>query len=366
MSALLPVPSFEVEGFRAIRHLRLPDLNRVNLFVGKNNAGKTSLLEALRLYMHRDARTLSAVVVDIVGAHVDFRSLGLVFGETEPNSGDLQVAVSSVEALFHGGFDEERPRPIRLASATLAPADLVIRLPWSSDSLGNGDATAKPTLIDPKAAVLHLQSEQLVNDIPLEWFLRRVALRRSDLDLAVVIPASGLDPFDTRVMWDNILVSGVESLAEDALRIIVPDLERIILVGEHRSRSVLCKLKGVTRPIPIVAMGDGTNRVFGLAVALTQARGGALLVDEVENGLHYSVQAEVWEAIFSMATVLDVQVFATTHSWEAVVAFQHAANRSAERGILYRLERGPDGRIYAERYTEEEVAIAAEQQVEVR
>jgi hypothetical protein len=78
------------------------------------------------------------------------------------------------------------------------------------------------------------------------------------------------------------------------------------------------------------------------------------------------VQWEVWDGIFALAAELDVQVFASTHSWDAVVGFQYAANRSPDLGILYRLEREPEGELYAERYTEEDVAIAAEQQIEVR
>jgi predicted ATPase len=113
-------------------------------------------------------------------------------------------------------------------------------------------------------------------------------------------------------------------------------------------------------------MGDGTYRVFGLALALVRASGGVLLIDEVENGLHHSVQEEVWRALFSLSVRLDVQVFATTHSWDAVVGFQAAANQSSTKGMLYRLEREPDGGIYAERYTEEEVAVAADHQIEVR
>jgi len=113
-------------------------------------------------------------------------------------------------------------------------------------------------------------------------------------------------------------------------------------------------------------MGDGINRVFGIALALVQAQDGALLIDEVENGLHYTIQEDVWRAILLLAEDLRVQVFATTHSWDCIVAFQEAANRSPVNGMLYRLEREEDGTVYAETYTEDEVAIATEQQVEVR
>jgi hypothetical protein len=367
MSESLPVRSFEVEGFRAIRHLRLPDLNRVNLFVGKNNAGKTSLLEALRLYTSRNTRALEAVTVEIVRAHADFRSLALFVGEAEPNRTDLQVALEAVEALFYGGFDDDYVRLIRLTGQPDSHATLTIDLPWSaSTDVSRDEAVGTPLLIDPRGDALRLHSEQRRTAIPIEWVIRRIVLLSPEQSPSVLVPSSGIQPFDTRVMWDNLVVSGQEAAVEDALRIIIPDLERIILVGEQRSRSVLCKLKSHRKPVPIIAMGDGANRVFGLAVALGQARGGVLLIDEIENGLHHSVQADVWDVIFSLSIALDVQVFATTHSWDAVVGFQNAANRSAAGGALYRLEREEDGSVYVEMYTQEEVAIAAEQQVEVR
>jgi AAA15 family ATPase/GTPase len=99
---------------------------------------------------------------------------------------------------------------------------------------------------------------------------------------------------------------------------------------------------------------------------MIRARGGVLAVDEVENGLHHSIQQDVWDFLLAMAEELRVQVFATTHSWESVTAFQSSANRSRVKGMLYRLERKGDGSSRVERYTEEEVAIAAEQRIEVR
>ena len=41
--------SFEVENFRSLKHLKLEKLARVNLLVGKNNSGKTSVLEGIFL-----------------------------------------------------------------------------------------------------------------------------------------------------------------------------------------------------------------------------------------------------------------------------------------------------------------------------
>ena len=107
------------------------------------------------------------------------------------------------------------------------------------------------------------------------------------------------------------------------------------------------------------------NRLFGLALALVNARGGLLLIDEFENGLHHSVQTDVWRMIFRLAERLDVQVFATTHSRDSVRSFQEAAAESPEEGVLLRLARkGED--IVPTVASEDELAVATRHDIEVR
>jgi len=85
--------------------------------------------------------------------------------------------------------------------------------------------------------------------------------------------------------------------------------------------SVACE--GIDEPIPIGSLGDGTWRLLGLALSLIHAKGGVLLVDEIDTGLHYSVMPSMWKLVLEAAKSLDVQVFATTHSrdcWEALAS----------------------------------------------
>jgi AAA15 family ATPase/GTPase len=108
------------------------------------------------------------------------------------------------------------------------------------------------------------------------------------------------------------------------------------------------------------------NRIFGMVLALVNASNGMLLVDEVENGIHYSVQEEMWTLIMKIAERLNVQVFATSHSWDCVTAFERAAvrNRRVE-GKLLRLERLGET-VAATPFNERELEIAAEAGIEVR
>ena len=105
--------------------------------------------------------------------------------------------------------------------------------------------------------------------------------------------------------------------------------------------------------------------MFGIALALVNAKDGFLLIDEAENGLHYSIQAEIWRFIFLIATKLNVQVFATTHSSDCVAAFQAAASESEEDGVLIRLARKGD-RILVGEYDEALLEKAVNGGVEVR
>jgi AAA15 family ATPase/GTPase len=95
--------------------------------------------------------------------------------------------------------------------------------------------------------------------------------------------------------------------------------------------------------VPIPFMGDGIRRVLSIVLAIANAPGGVVLIDEVENGLHYSVMKDVWKAIALAARQFDVQVFATTHSWECILAAHHAFQESKPYELRYfRLDRVGD------------------------
>ena len=107
------------------------------------------------------------------------------------------------------------------------------------------------------------------------------------------------------------------------------------------------------------------NRLFNIILALANVGNGILLVDEFENGMHYTVQLDAWRMIFQLASDLNIQVMATTHSSDCIASFKEAAKESKEDGLLIRLGRHND-RTYIVEYTEERLDIAVKQQIEVR
>ncbi len=131
-------------------------------------------------------------------------------------------------------------------------------------------------------------------------------------------------------------------------------------------RDLIENVAGMAEPLPLQNLGNGMWRNLGIALALLNAKDGILLIDEFENGLYYSVQPDLWRFIFRLARSLNAQVFATTHSWDCIEAFQRAASEGhQEEGLLIRLE-SKKGEIGVTSYDEQELTIATREHIEVR
>ncbi len=114
-------------------------------------------------------------------------------------------------------------------------------------------------------------------------------------------------------------------------------------------------------------MGDGIYRILALIITLVNCENGVLLIDEIDAGLHYSALSKLWKLVIETARKLNVQVFATTHSWDALSAFHKSMSEAEalELGTVFRLERQHDQIKYVS-YTGEELAVAVEHDIEMR
>jgi AAA15 family ATPase/GTPase len=160
----------------------------------------------------------------------------------------------------------------------------------------------------------------------------------------------------------------LEEDVSQALHIIAPDVQRLNLLGrEQRGRRIpMAKVDGWDDPVPLRSMGEGLTRLFSITLALVNAKDGLLLIDEVESGLHYSVHTDLWRLIFQLADRLNVQVFATTHSWDCIEGLQKSAQEEEHRdGMLIRLE-NRKGEIIPILFDEHRLGIATREDIEVR
>lgn len=169
-------------------------------------------------------------------------------------------------------------------------------------------------------------------------------------------------------LWDKIALTDNEKDVVQALRIMVGDVEAVSMVGgegPRQTRTAIVRSGGFKRPVPLRSFGDGLNRLFGIVLSLVNAKEGLLLIDEFENGMHHTIQLDVWRAIFRLSEQLRIQVFATSHSWDAVESFQRAAAEDPAEGLLIRLSRKGDS-VIPTLFREDELAVATREHIEVR
>ena len=367
----LKIESITLERFRAFRALTIRGLGRVNLITGKNNTGKSSVLEGLRILANNAAPD---VIYDILR----YREENIEEAEEEGHPADPD-SLFQVSGLFHGfPLLSEDPEPIAIStSGKSSPMSMTMRLGWLPEELGPG---GKYRLVpqfesEGRLALIVETKEGTRQEIMYEGFGRyHPPIRRSFSEelLGTRMPCIFVSPYggeDTGMLgplWDKIALSDREKDVVEGLRIIDPQISAVSMVGSTRRKpTAIVRTDNIARPIPLRSFGDGLNRLFGIILSLVNARGGLLLVDEFENGLHHTVQLDVWRTIFRLAQTLDIQVFATSHSWDAVEAFQEAAAEAPEEGVLIRLaRRGED--IIPTVLSEDELAIATRDQIEVR
>ena len=106
--------------------------------------------------------------------------------------------------------------------------------------------------------------------------------------------------------WDKVVLTPEQSLVLKALALTGQEIDGIAVVGDHRGyqrlgRRIAVKMRDQIQPIPLKSLGDGITRLFAASLALAVSRNGFLVVDEVENGIHHSIQHEFWSMILKAA-----------------------------------------------------------------
>jgi len=375
----LRIGTIDIERFRAFRGLGIKGLGRVNLVTGRNNTGKSSVLEALRIL----ASDASPSVINNI---LHYREEDT--GELEEQGRPIDTeGLFQISTLFNGfpQFSESNEPIVISTNGGQRPMKLTLRTQWVSEER-EPDGARKLVLRqqgelfgEPEGSVPALMFE--IGGTTRLWtldYLRRGSYRprpfRSELGdeprmaCIFVSPYGGERTATLGALWDKIALSDREKDVVEALRIIDPGISAVSMVGgegPRQPRTAIVRSANVARPVPLRSFGDGLNRLFGIVLSLVNAKDGLLLIDEFENGMHHRVQLDVWRTVFSLAQKLDVQVFATSHSWDSIEAFQKAAAEVPEEGALVRLSRkGED--IIPTLLREEELAVATRDRIEVR
>ncbi len=378
----LHLDSLEIENFRCFEHLVIERLGRVNLIVGKNSVGKTALLEAVRVFANRGNPN---IILDILGYRNEIDYAVLLTDSIRQNDKQPDLFGSDIDSAIKylfSGRHYEFSDTFSIGSARYPSKKLSLGISlYSEEQSEQGKRLVGPIPpedydkyeeLAPRISIYINGSYR--HSMPLFLENRRpIFSRRIEGDDSIVchfIPVNGLEMRAVATFWERVSLTSSEKDILANLTNVVADLSGINLVGfgeraPSRSPFIIAKIKDQD-PVPLRSLGDGLYRAFGICLALVNSRDGFLLIDEFETGLHHSVQTDIWRMIFQTAKRLNIQVFATTHSWDCIEAFQEAADEdNNEEAMLISLQQRKAG-IKAISFGERELKIATRGHIEVR
>ena len=347
--------SISVHQYRCLRDLTIPELARINLFGGNNNSGKSSLLEALLLLTTADAAKLADAAV--MG--------NVTFDSRLPRNSDSRIWTP----LFS---DLDTSKNICVSGKHASLGSLKVEV--STSEVASNQAIKGIT----KSLDLHSQGSELCDCLVLKMFQDDVEVKTSTIQekdeaihtssstryspLESIKLDSHFNPtLDTEGL-SNLRVKKQSTQIVDALRRIDQNIQTLEPNFSSRKPMIWDDI-GLDTLLPLALMGEGLIRIVRLAIAIVSCKDGVVLVDEIENGIHYSALPNLWKVVAELAHRNNVQVFASTHSYECVAAGVSALRSADFR--FHRLEtKGRQNRCVP--YSSTELSAAMAYDVEVR
>lgn len=386
------IQSIELENYRGFEHYKLSNLARVNLLVGKNNSGKSSILEAVHLLATgADPRVLSRIT--------RHRGEFITYGEEWDTSGEVYPDISH---FYHGHtfgvgshFTLKSSNSIQSRSNKF---NAVLR--YSIENFPK-------RMTDEDRRILANYEEMFDNYDMLTPFIFRIEgtnLLGHRLSLTSAVSEDGGFPSGTSgrrmihfkgintesltvlfitpnslqrslmsKLWNKAVHESRERDVVKAMQILTPTLNNVFFLSEEHlsyddetTGGILVGFDGARKRIPLGSYGEGMRRLFALALSLANAQNGILMIDEVDTGLHYSIMGDMWKLIVETARANDTQVFLTTHSLDCVRGLAWLCENHPELGKEVSLQKIEPNLKESVSLNADEIRIAIDQDLEVR
>jgi len=360
--------SINIEKFRSFKNLEIKELKKINLLIGKNGYGKTSLLEAIFLLIGGTNPTLTTLIQNIRGMFVntnnDFRYLFNDFRIDDINNNNIKFKATTSdnkETRLHIRPNIRMPEYTNLNNAT------------DQNFVNNRDGKFAPKII--------VKTSNELAGIHYEYF---DSSDDKSFSIDYNIPTPTPTPISFRpprikglYLNSNTMPSALKSVgkfiiskSENELVSVLKEIDSDITgIKMGPNNTVYIDIEGKTESVPINIMGDGIINFISILAGIREIKNGILLIDEIENGLHFESLESLWKAVLKACQLYNVQIIATTHSYDCIRAlskiYNKAPNKDNETISSIRLDKRGDKHT-AVTYTANELEIAIENNMRIR
>jgi AAA15 family ATPase/GTPase len=266
----------EIENFKTFDKLKIEGFKRVNLISGKNNLGKTALIEALNLNL----------------SSVDFNNLAKTIKDVLKRRGD-DIELDFFKQGNSNLFIKTDKRNISLEYIHKLP-EIIVNLTINQETQG-------------------IDASRL--------FKFPINLNHSFMENIKFITTGSADINYLAELYGVLVTKGKDNFLDQSLQIFDENIVSVKLILEKNKPKFKIEMKNISNRISLSSLGDGINRFMAIICAIWASQDGYLFIDEVENGIHYTNYSKLWKIIFEVSKEANCQIFATTHSKECIEAF---------------------------------------------
>ena len=344
-----------IENFKTLKSIELTNLKRITLVSGRNNIGKSTFLEAIFLYMDHSAGESFGKLNGLRGGYNNSaESLwGSLFYQMETNNA-IQISIKDDEnygQLKYCRDNNYLPSTINgLSEEVLAHFRMNTKEAYSLfySYKENGYCEEGHFSFDGNSILRDMKTSLPGNELkPMKPTIYKASYR----DYLYLVNELG-----------NIELAGEKDILIKALKEMEPSIDDILTISVKGIVQLYIKTNG--KLMPIQYAGDGIIKVLGICLSIMSRKNGIVLIDELENGLHYSMYGKLWRMLDHISKSSNCQVIATTHSYELISSVRNSI-KNMNDFCYYRIGKSKEETV-SFRYDYSMLDAALESEMEVR
>lgn len=355
------IDKLRIKNYRGIKDLEFSKLGRINIISGRNNVGKSSVLEGIFLMMDYRSPDSTDKISNLRRLPIsnDPKELWLpMFRNLDANTiMEISAQIGGNEVKVEYSLDDSFVPTNRVGISeeafnqcvSSAKATYTMKMVYSQkDIIDEGHFIITPNHIYVNMHGAGVSEEQV--KMPNTQFIN----------------ASVAFTDQSMINWfSDMEIAGRKQEVIEILKVIEPSISDIFAAVKNNRPQLYIVANG--QRLPLNLAGDGTIRLLFITLAIVANRNSIILIDEIETGFHYSMYSKLWESIATVAKKSDSQIIATTHSYECIVGAVAGLDEAGMSNELqyYRLDRC-DGENMAFGYKGDLIRYAIEENMEVR
>jgi AAA15 family ATPase/GTPase len=355
------IKSFQIKKFKQFNDLFLQHLKLITLIGGKNNTGKTSVLEAFYMFydiMNPEAtlRHLSSRGIEFISLTPDFLWSPLFLSFDMGKKIEMEICENDIKEMIQIYHNQNFQKSV----FSLQQTKTFIPIVKTNQPSLNMDSLNISYFINDK---ISCESHLTFNGHQLEMHFEQ--LKKPTKKVAFISLDAQRDPTKDASRFGQLDIHGHSESITDVLKIIEPDLKSLTTISQGDQALIYGKIN-LPQKIPVTHMGEGTAKLLSILLAIATHENGMVLIDELENGWHYSLFPDIIKAIHQMAQKYNCQIIATTHSYEIKKSIIKGLSSEELTDVTYiRLDKEKDS-IHPKHYESDMLIAALERGWETR